>query len=175
MGSLMGREIIQTRTWIDPNEEPVPNLNFKYTYPITVFEAVLTDFDEESENLNQVLRKIDDRLNHTQTIIPGRPANFIMTYGGIPGAVGEIEISRAIPWDLDRRTHSRIPTEKAVGDFLYTIGLLDEDGKIKDPGELFGRTIRWSDIIGRPHIYYVLGNNDDGFIAQSALSLLIQE
>lgn len=162
---LIGREIQQTRVYDDPSVK-IPNLNYKHIFPITVFDAVrLSMDDEESITLTQVLEEIHTELRNRQPIFPGRPANFLMTFAGSPGEVGGIQMSREIPWDPAQQSHDRIPTEKAVGTLMYTLGLLDETGKPIDPNS---RKVRWSDVIGRPLLYDGLGSNVDGFMSQKA-------
>lgn len=165
---LVGREIVQTQTWIDPNAPKPPSLNYKETFPITVFEAVRRDMnDEDSETLLQALEHIEKELMNKQPIFPGKSANFLMTFAGAPGAVSSIAISQNIPWDPKDQSNSRIPTEKAVGDLLFKLGLVDQDGNI-DPDH--GMKVRWSDVIGRPLLYDDLGWNDDGFMTQKAVT-----
>lgn len=170
---LIGREIIQSRIWVDPNKTPPPNLNYKETFPITVFDAVRQDMArEDSPTLTIMLDKIFAELKSKQPIFPGKPANNLMTFAGTPGAVGSIKITQEIPWDPTNQKHDKIPTEKAVGDLLMKIGLVNPDGSINgSDGE--GKRVRWSDIIGRPNIYPDLGMNEDGFITQKGVTLAI--
>lgn len=164
---LIGHEIIQSRTYIDPTNPAPPNLNYKFAFPITVFDAVRRDMkNEDSETLTQVLDKIAQALKSKQTLIPAKPANYLMTYGGIAGATGSIQISTEIPWDEADQSHDRIPTEKAVGDLIRKIGLNPDD-----PDS--GVNVRWSDIIAKPSIYNVLGNDDHGLISQKAITKIL--
>ena len=166
---LIGHEIIQSRTWIDPSVEPPKNLNYKLTYPITVFDAVRKDMmDEDSETLTQALDKISQELKNKQNIIPAKPANYLVTYAGIPGEVGSVKMSKEIPWNEEDQSNNRIPTEKAVGDFIRKLGI--------DPADPdSGVNVRWSDIIGRPNWYDTLGNNEDGFITQKTVTEYIND
>ena len=165
MGSLIGKEIQQTRSWIDPKAKP-PEFNYKYIYPITLLEAVLDSMGENPRNLEEILQEIKKELRSKQPIISQRSPNYLMTYGGVAGAVGAIEMSKAIPWDNRKTSHDKVPTEKAVSDLLMKVGLLDNAGNIND--EAF--VLRWFDILGRPEIYHELGLNTDGFIVQKAVS-----
>ena len=68
--ALIGYEIIQSRTWVDPHAAPAPKLNHKNVFPITVFDAVRMDMhDENSTTLRQALDNIDNQLINTQPII----------------------------------------------------------------------------------------------------------
>lgn len=168
---LIGREIVLARTY-DEELVPPPNLNYRYKFPVTVLEAVKENMDdadkEDTKNLKDIIENIYYELASRQPIIPGHDPNNIVTFAGTRGAVGSIPISREIPWEPTKQSHNRIPTEKAVGELLYKIGLLDEDGNPIDPER---DKIRWSDIIGRPFIYEGLGNNDNGFITQKGITL----
>lgn len=167
---LIGKEIIQSRVWVEANTTtPPPNLNYKLTFPITVFDAVRKDKDdEESPTLTRMLEIIFAELKSKQPIIAGKPANNLMTFAGAPGAVGAIKITQDIPWNPADQIHDRIPTEKAIGDLLMKVGLVNADGSINKPGE--GGRVRWSDIVGRPNIYTGLGSGEDGFITQRGVT-----
>lgn len=169
---LIGHRIIQSRTWEEHPSPPPPSLNYEYTFPITVFDAVRRSMtNEDSETLSDVITRVDRELAMKQHIIPGRPANYLMTYAGVPGGVGAIKISHEIPWKSEEQGHDRIPTEKAVGDFFHKMGLVDDNGDPIDPSS---RKVRWSDIIGRPFIYDGLGNNDNGVMTQKAVTEAIK-
>ena len=161
---LVGYEIVQSRTFIDPNNPAPPNLNYKLSFPITVFDAVRRDMmDENSETLTQVIEKISQEIKSKQSIIPAKPANYLITYAGVAGAVGSIQMSKEIPWDSEKQSNSKIPTEKAVGDFIRNLGI-DPNNPDKEI------SMRWSDIIGRPNIYNSLGNDVNGIINQAFIS-----
>ena len=164
---LVGKEIVQSRVWIDPNTPKPPNLNYKYTYPITVFDAIKETTDEQSRTLKEILESIYTELKNRQPIIPTKPANYLVSYGGAPGAVGAIQISQNIPWNPEKQSDCKIPTEKAVGDLLMKLGITDSDGNVDTSG---GVKVRWSDIIGRPNMYINLGNNEDGFVTQKTVT-----
>lgn len=165
---LIGNEIVQSRVWIDPVVKPEPNLNYKFTFPITVFDAVRQDMlDPDSQTLTDVLERIREAFENRQMKLPGLPANHLVTYAGVPGAVGSIQISQKIPWDPVNQRHDRIPTEKAVGELMYKLGLVDQYGNIIDPDQ---RRYVWTDIVGRPNVYTDLGDNDDGFMTQRAVT-----
>lgn len=167
---MVGKEIIQSRVWIDPQAPKPPELNYKNTYPITVYDAVKENMDDDSPNLGDLLQSITQELKTKQPIFAGKPSNFLMTFAGTPGAVGSIVIGREIPWDPSLQRDDRIPTEKAVGDLLFKLGLVDSDGNIDPNG---GTKVDWQNVIGRPILYTELGDNDDGFITQKGITVLM--
>ena len=162
--ALLGHEIVQSRVWVDPTNPSPPNLNYKFTFPITVFDAVRRDMvDENSETLTQVLEQIGYNLRSKQSLIPAKPANYLVTYAGVAGAVGSIQISKEIPWNAEDQSNERIPTEKAIGDLIRKLGI--------DPTNTDdGYNIRWSDVVGRPTIYDSLGSNDNAIMSQTAIT-----
>ena len=168
MGALIGREITQTRIWIDPSQPDLPNLNYKEVFPITVFDAIREEIKEDSPSLRDTINRIFEELRGKQPIFPSIPGNYLMTFAGVAGEVGSIEIACDIPWNPKDQSHRRIPTEKAVGQLLLNLGYnVGPDGEIINEPE---KTIRWSDIIGRPNIYDELGSNDNGVISQKVIT-----
>lgn len=170
MGCI-GKEIVQSRIWVKSDPDPIPELNYKETFPITVFNAIRETYDENSCTLKMVVDDLYAELYKRQMILPAKPANYLVTYGGIAGQVGAIQISQKIPWDSNEQRTDRIPTEKAVGDLLSRLGFVDEDGNV-DPDAT--RKIHWSEIIGRPNVYYELGDNQDGFVVQKVIKDVIR-
>lgn len=170
MGCI-GRKIVLARTY-EEEKLPPPNLNYEYKFPVTVLEAIkenMEDADKDNvKNLKNIIEEIWYELRSKQPIIPGHDPNNLMTFAGTRGAVGSIPITREIPWDPEKQSHSKIPTEKAVGDLMFKLGLMDADGNPIDPER---DKIRWSDIIGRPFTYEGLGNNENGFITQKGITL----
>ena len=165
---LVGRKIAQTRTYLDPTNPQPPQQNYEETFPITVFDAVREDMhDENSPKLSDLLLKIQLELQGKQPLFPAKSANYIMTYAGVPGAIGAVQMSMNIPWDPNEQRNDRIPTEKAVGNLMFKLGLVDENGNIISPDRA---KVRYSDIIGRPLMYEVLGDNSDGFITQKGIT-----
>lgn len=168
---LIGREIIQTRTYVDPNNPDPPKLNYKESFPISVFDAIRQDMDDEnSMTLTEALEKIGLSLQGKQPLFPAKSANYLMTYAGVPGAVGAVQMSMNIPWDPNQQSNSKIPTEKAVGDLIQKLGLVDEEGNLISPNDA---KVRWSDVIGRPLLYEELGTNSDGFITQKGVTTAV--
>lgn len=157
--ALIGSEIIQSRTWIDPHAQPAPKLNHKNVFPITVFDAVREDmYDENSTTLTQKLDDIYLQLDSKQSIIPGLPANNIMTYAGIAGQVGSIQIAESVT--SDNLSNMRIPTELAMGKYVSEhIKQIVTDVQIS-----------WEDIVNRPIIYNELGSDENALISQKAVS-----
>lgn len=168
---LIGREIVQARTYVDPTAPAPPKLNYKYDYPITLLEAVkenINDADKENaRNLKDILEEIYAELRSKQPIFPAFSANNLLTFAGEAGIVAPIPITTSISWDPKKWSNSKIPTEKAVGELLYKLGFIDEEGNFIDPER---DKIRWSDIIGRPFAYEGLGDNDNGFITQKGVT-----
>lgn len=157
--ALVGSEIIQSRTWLDPHAQPAPKLNHKNVFPITVFDAVRADmYNENSTTLKQALDTIDLQLSAKQPIIPAKPANNIMTYAGIAGEVGSIQIAESV--DNDNLSKDRIPTELAIGNYVSK-SISEAVASVK---------ITWDDIIGRPMLYNELGSDENALISQKAVS-----
>ena len=168
---LIGREVVQTRIYIDPSDREPPQQNYKESFPITIFDAVRKDInDPNSEKLSDLLIKIQSELQNKQPLFPAKPANYLMTYAGVSGAIGSIQMSMDIPWNPIDQSDDRIPTEKAVGNFMFKLGLIDKDGNIINPDRA---KVRYSDIIGRPLMYESLGTNSDGFITQKGINDII--
>ncbi|MCM1439768.1 MAG: hypothetical protein NC131_11305 [Roseburia sp.] len=173
MGMFLGNEIVQTRMWIDPKaEQDKSKLDYKITFPITVFDAVRDKMgDDGGQTLREVLNYIQAELGKRQMIIPAKPSNFLATYAGAPGELGSIGISDDIPWDTSKQRNDRIPTERAVGQLLLKLGYLDASGNPTEPGQ----KVMWDDIIGKPHAYSELGDHDDGFVDQRTITKAIQQ
>ena len=164
--ALIGYEIIQSRTWIDPNAEPAPLLNHKNVFPITVFDAVRENmYDDNSKTLQQALEEIDKKIDGKQPIIPAMSANNIMTYGGYEGGIGSIKIAESISNDKELLSSAKIPTEKAVGEYV---------NKLIDHAIQNDVKVTWNELIGKPTLYNELGSDDFGFVSQKAITNIIQ-
>src|SRR5699024_11533238 len=112
---LLGNEIIQSRTWVDPNQSSPPSEDYKHVFPITVFDAVRESMaDENSRTLTYALEEIRDSIQKRQTILPNRSQDYLVTYGGEEGAVGAIQYTTAFNQDPTAFSDAKIPTEKAV-------------------------------------------------------------
>lgn len=162
---VVNKRIVQSRTYISDKPQPPPEANYELTYPITTYDAVKSSWDDDAITLAEDIEAIKGKLLGAQRRIPAKPANYLMTYGGVSGEVGSIKYTTAMEWSRDAQSHGRIPTEKAVGDYLHRIGLLDSNGNPKDT-----KNIHWEDIIGVPFAYRSLGNNTDGFITQNVIT-----
>ena len=77
---LLGNEIIQSRTWVDPNQSSPPSEDYKHVFPITVFDAVRESMaDENSRTLTYALEEIRDSIQKRQTILPNRSQDYLVT------------------------------------------------------------------------------------------------
>lgn len=157
--ALIGYEIIQSRTWVDPHAAPAPKLNHKNVFPITVFDAVRMDMhDENSTTLRQALDNIDNQLMNTQPILPAKPANNLVTYGGVAGQVGSIQITSSIS---DTSSDNKIPTEHAIAYYVQDT--------------LSKAVIKWDDIVGKPMLTNELGTDEHTIISQKGVTNAINE
>ena len=120
MGELRDKKIVQSRNWLDPDQLPIPPFDFDFVYPITVFDAVKRNMDDNSSNLTDELESIYRLIADKQDIIQaGLPGN-IMTWSGVKGQIGALEVIKSINGDPSLRSHQKIPTEKAIGDSIDT-------------------------------------------------------
>ena len=118
MGELRDKKIVQSRIWLDPNQAPMPSYDYDYSYPITVYEAVHQTMDDNSATLADELDAIYRLINGKQDIIdPGIPGQ-LMTWTGIRGQIGAIEVVNTINPDRSLRSNKKIPSERAIGDAL---------------------------------------------------------
>ena len=119
MGELRNKRIVQSRAYLDDAmQTPIPPYDYDYTYPITVYEAVKRSMDETSTNLEEELDSIYRLINDKQNIVdPGTPGQ-LMTWTGIRGNIGAIEIAKSINSEPSFRSHKKVPSERAVGDAL---------------------------------------------------------
>jgi len=163
---LIGKEIIQTTAYEDSGIPLRPKGNHRNIYPITVFEAVKETWENNAQSLLEIISDIKRELKSKQTIVEGKPANFLMTYGGIQGSVGSIEIGMKIPTEPENMSHQRIPTERAVGKLLMSLGLMSSDGTVNPD---FG-VVRWGQILGRPTLFDDLGDSESGVMTQRAVT-----
>ena len=120
MGSLQDKKIIQSRIWRDPNPTPIPDCDYDYTYPISVFEAIKRNMDDNSPNLQDELDSIYRLINQKQDIIDMGIAGQVMTWTGVKGQIGAIDIAASINPDPIARSHRNLVSERAIGDALDT-------------------------------------------------------
>lgn len=118
MGELINRVIVQSRIWKDENADVIPDLDYDYSYPITVYDAVKQTMEDDSPSLTDELQAIYRLINSKQNIIDGGIAGRLMTWTGVKGQIGEMELSKSISSDPGGRSHSKTVTERAVGDAL---------------------------------------------------------
>ena len=120
MGELRDKRIVQSRIWLTPTQEPIPPYDYDYSYPITVYEAVKRSMDDNSPTLFEEIDSIYRLINGKQdTILPGI-AGRIMTWSGVAGQIGSMEMVKSIQTDPSRRSNQKVPSERAVGDLLDT-------------------------------------------------------
>ena len=116
MGQLRNKLVSHARTWIDPqNPTPLPTWDYDIVYPISVYEAIHRDMDDDSTTLDVELENIYRLINGKQNIIEGGTPGRLMTWTNIRGTIGETELLRYINSDPNARSFSKVPSEKAVG------------------------------------------------------------
>ncbi len=167
---MIAKEITQSKAYNNTMQD-IPEGNYKNIYPITIFDAVYETWDDYSQNLTEIIEEVRYGLRSKQPIFPPKSANNLMTYAGISGGVGSIEIALEIPKTSTEQRHDRIPTEKAIGDLLIRLGIYSDEGTVNPD---FG-VVRWGQILGRPISYTTLGDNEDGFITQKATTESLDE
>lgn len=117
-GQLRDKRIVQSRIWLDPSAQPIPPFDFDYSYPITVYEAVKRSMDDNSNNLleelDSIYRLIADKQEKVE---PGTPG-YIMTWSGVRGQIGSMEVVKSINPDASKRSHQKVVSERALGDIL---------------------------------------------------------
>lgn len=120
MGNLRDKRIVQSRVWLDPNQTPIPPYDYDYSYPITVFDAVKRSMDDNSSNLTDELESIYRLINGKQEIIdPGVPGQ-VMTWTGMRGQIGSVEVAKTINPDPALRSHQKLASERSIGEALDT-------------------------------------------------------
>lgn len=116
MGQLLDKKIVQSRIWHDPNVDgSIPPWDYDFSYPITVYDAVQRSMDDNTVTLADELESIYRQINEKQQLIPGGRAGYLMTWSGKPGEIDETEIVTAVNQDPVQRSHSKVPSERAVG------------------------------------------------------------
>ena len=120
MGRLKERRIVQSRIYLDGKQEPIPVYDYDYTYPKTVYDAIRKTFDDDSTTLTEEINAIYRLIAEKQPILSGGGAGKLMTWSGIDGVVGETEIIKTINREPNARSHSKVPSERAVGEIMDT-------------------------------------------------------
>ena len=120
MGQLIGKRIDQSRVYDDPNQKPIQPYDYYYSYPKTVYDAVLRNMDDNSPTLTDELESIYRLIDGKQNIVePGVPGQ-LMTWTGMRGQIGAMEVVKSINKDPTLRSHKKVPTERAIGDLIDT-------------------------------------------------------
>lgn len=120
MGQLLGRQIIQSRIWYTEEATKIPDLDYDFAYPITVYDAVKRTMDDNSSSLADEIASIYRLIAEKQPIVEAGVNGRLMTWTGIRGRIGSTEVVRAIATDTINQSNGKIPTERAVGDALAT-------------------------------------------------------
>ena len=116
MGSLIDKNIELVRSYIDPlNPSPIPSLDYNIVYPVTVYEAVKSNMDDNATTLEDELALIYKLIKAKQDPIKGGTVGSLMTWTAEEGVIGSTPIVKEINSDPTLRTHSNIPSERAVG------------------------------------------------------------
>lgn len=133
MGQLKDRRIVQSRIWYDPNQAPMPSYDYDYSYPVTVYDAVHRTMEDDSTTLTEELDSIYRLINAKQDIIDAGTAGQIMTWTGMRGQIGALDLARTINSDPALRSHQKVPTERAIGDSLDSkVNLSDYNNHVND-------------------------------------------
>ena len=120
MGQLKDKRIVQSRIWLDPNPSPVPSYDYDYSYPISVYEAIKRNMEEGSPNLNDELDSIYRLIADKQNIVEAGTPGQVMSWTGMRGQIGSIEILKMINNDPSLRSHLKLLSERAIGELLDT-------------------------------------------------------
>jgi hypothetical protein len=120
MGQLLGKQITQTRIYYEEEVTPIPDLDYDYAYPITVYDAVKRSMDDDATTLTDEIASIYSLINEKQPIIEAGTAGRIMTWSGVRGQVGEMEVVQAIASEKINQSRGKVPSERAVADSLAT-------------------------------------------------------
>ena len=120
MGELKNKRIVQSMIWLDPEHTVIPDCDYDYSYPKTVYDAVHQDMDDSSptlaDELLSIYRLIDGKQNKIEAGVPGN----LMTWTGIEGNIGTVEMVKSVNPDAILRSNSKVPTERAIGAELDT-------------------------------------------------------
>lgn len=116
MGSLIDKNIELVRSYIDPlNPTPIPSLDYNIVYPVTVYEAVKASMEDNATTLEDELELIYKLIKAKQDPIKGGVVGSLMTWTAEEGVIGSTPIVKEINSDPTLRTHTNIPSERAVG------------------------------------------------------------
>ena len=118
MGELKNKRIVQSRVFMDGHDMSLPNYDYEFTYPVTVYDAVKKTMDDNSATLTDELEAIYNLLRSKQPLIEAGKPGRIMTWSGVQGDIGSLDVTRSIDKNPVNRSHNKIPTERAVGEQL---------------------------------------------------------
>lgn len=117
MGELKKRRIVQSKIYLD-ELTVIPDYDYDYSYPITVYDAVKRNMDDDSPSLTEELDAIYRLIHSKQDIIEGGVAGQIMTWTGIRGQIGAMEVLKNISTNPEDRSHTALLSERAIGMLL---------------------------------------------------------
>ena len=116
MGDLRNKRIVQSRIWLDESyAQPLPVYDYDYTYPITVYDAVKKTTDENATTLTDELAAIYRLIAEKQRIIGAGEPGQLMSWSGVAGEIGTINLVKTINPIAAERSNIKVPTERAVG------------------------------------------------------------
>ena len=117
MGELKRRRIVQSKIYLDETI-PIPENDYDYSYPITVYAAVKRTMDDDSPTLEDELEAIYRLIASKQDMIEGGVAGQVMTWTGVRGQIGAMEVLKNISTQPEHRSHSALLSERAIGMLL---------------------------------------------------------
>ena len=120
MGKIKDKRIIQTRAYHDPNNAPVPDWDYDYIYPKTVYDAITKTFDDDAITLNEEINSIYRLISQKQPILSGGVQGSLMTWTNREGEVGSTQIVKSIAKEAVNRSHTKVASERAVGQLFDT-------------------------------------------------------
>ena len=116
MGQLRDKRIDIIRAWLDPSDPtPIPDLDYDQIYPVSVFEAIKKNKNDNAPSLEDELAAIRELINTKQGLISGGVSGRLMTWTGVDGQIGETEILKTMCDDPAARSQIKVPSERAVG------------------------------------------------------------
>lgn len=116
MGDLRNKRIVQSRIWLDETyAQPLPVYDYDYTYPITVYDAVKKTTDDNATTLTDELAAIYRLIAEKQRIIGAGEPGQLMSWSGVAGEIGTINLVKTINPVAAERSNVKVPTERAVG------------------------------------------------------------
>ena len=115
MGSLRNKRIVQSRIWLDDSyASPLPSYDYDFSYPITVYDAVRKNLEENSTTLTDEIAAIYRLIAEKQPIIGAGTPGQLMTWSGIAGLIGSTEIVQTLANSVIEGSSAKVPSERAV-------------------------------------------------------------